>query len=155
MAPRRSQWGRKRPVLDEQAPVAAAVRRARLGLGWKQADLGRALGVSALTISRWETQRAAVSKTQRNAIIERIAKKDTKLAAEVAKGLGVLTHPALAQPPEVRRAQLDQVVLRTAEALDIVPSLDKKITCEVVTRLARAKMSPKEAMALLGLEAEG
>jgi hypothetical protein len=43
---------------------------------------------------------------------------------------------------------------RTAEALDILPSLAKKVTCEVVTRLARVGMGPKEAMALLGLEVE-
>jgi len=43
---------------------------------------------------------------------------------------------------------------RTAEALDIVPSLAKKVTCEVVTRLARVGMGPKEAMALLGLDVE-
>jgi len=155
MARTRRQYGRKRPVLPDEAPAAAAVRRARRALGMTQAQLGTALSVTAVTIARWEGQRAAVSKPKREALIERLAKKDPKLAAELAKPLGVVGHPSLAGPPEHRRAQLDQVVLRTAEALDIVPSLAKKVTCEVVTRLARIGMGPKEAMALLGLDVEG
>jgi transcriptional regulator with XRE-family HTH domain len=155
MARTRRQYGRKRPVLPNEAPAAAAVRRARRALGMTQAQLGTALSVTATTIARWEGQRAAVSKPKREALIERLAKKDPKLAAELAKALGVIGQASLAGPPEHRRAQLDQVVLRTAEALDIVPSLAKKVTCEVVTRLARVGMGPKEAMALLGLEIEG
>jgi transcriptional regulator with XRE-family HTH domain len=152
---RRYQPGRKRPILEGQAPVASAIQRARQTLGLSQADLGRALDVSALTISRWETQRAKVAKPKLDALFERLAKKDRKLAVELAKSVGLGGNPALAPSPESRRAQLEQVVLRTAEALDIVPSLAKKVTCEVVTRLARVNLGPQEAMVLLGLEPEG
>jgi transcriptional regulator with XRE-family HTH domain len=135
---------------------AAVLRRARKLLGLGQREFGAALGVKALAVSRWETSRVGVPMAQRKAVVALVAARDRAAAATFAKDFGV---PELARAellgkrdPKVRRAELDGAVLRMAEALDIVPSLAKKTTADIVQRLARLEMSPREVMDLLGIE---
>jgi transcriptional regulator with XRE-family HTH domain len=43
-------------------PVARKIRRIRARLGLSQNELGQAIGVSGMTVSRWETGKAAPEK---------------------------------------------------------------------------------------------
>jgi transcriptional regulator with XRE-family HTH domain len=147
---------RERNPSAANAAGAKVLRRARKLLGLGQRELGAALGVKALSVSRWETSRVGVPMAQRKAIVGLLAARDRAAAATLAKDFGV---PEVARSgllgkrdPKVRRAELDGAVLRMAEALDIVPSLAKKTTADIVQRLARLEMSPREVMELLGID---
>jgi DNA-binding transcriptional regulator YiaG len=63
---------RKRLTPDE-------VRALRVQLGWTQARLARALAVSRITVSRWET--AAARMTPSHAKLIRLTAKDRGLSA--------------------------------------------------------------------------
>ena len=147
---------RTRSPLPAHSQGAAAVRRARKLLGLAQKDLGAALGLQGLSVSRWETARVGVPLPHRRALVSLLAARDPKAAGALAKDLGVVDPGTGARrDPKARRAELDAVVLRTAEALDVVPSLARRTAIEVIQRLARIDMSPREAMSLLGLEVVG
>ncbi len=147
---------RSRAPSPANAPVAAAFLRARKLLGLGQRELGASLGVKALSVSRWETSRVAVPMAQRKALVTLVAARDRVVAATLAKDFGVPEGARSAllgkRDPKARRAELDSAVLRMAEALDIVPSLAKKTTADIVQRLARLEMTPREVIELLGIE---
>lgn len=143
-------WRRRgpRPKVAAYATVAAALRRARDALGESQASLGKQLGVSALTVSRWETTRAEISPATRRAVLERLVKARSAIAPEVATAFGI--EIARAADPEKRRAELEIAILRSADALDLVPSLVRKTALDLLARLDALEMSPKEALRLAG-----
>ncbi len=145
---------RERPRVPAYGPAAGAVKRARGALGMSQRALGSLLGVSALTVSRWETTRAEVPTRQRKALVERLVPKSPAIAAEVAKGLGVTVSAELEhQGDAAKRKELLQVaLLRTAEELDVIPSLVLRTAKDLLKRLHRAKMTPAEALKHLEVE---
>jgi len=141
-------WRRRGPrrKVTAYAEAAAGLRRARKALGESQVKLGRQLGVSGLTVSRWETTRSEISPATRRAVLDRLVKARSVVAPEVAKAFGLeLGHN---RDPETRRAELDLALLRTAEALDLVPSLVRKVARDVLARLDALDMGPKEALGL-------
>lgn len=142
-------WRGARPKVAAYAETAAALKRGRKALGESQASLGKVLGVTGLTVSRWETTRAEVPPSARRLVVERLVMAKSAVTADVAKAFG-LTVPRLQADPAVRRADLELAILRTADALDMVPSLVRKAAAELFARLDALEMSPKEALRLVG-----
>ncbi len=134
---------------NEHAQAGLAVARARKALGITQRELGEQIGVKALSVSRWESAHAEVPRARREAITQLVNKTHPELALTLAHDFGLPTELLEKRDARTLRTQVDLVVLRTADSLDIVPSLARRVARELVMRLGALNITIEEAQVLL------
>lgn len=134
---------------NEHAQAGFAVARARKLLGITQRALGEKLGVKALAVSRWESGHAEVPHARREALALLLNATHPDAALTLAQDLGLSAELLDKRDAQSRRTQVELVVLRTADSLDIVPSLARRVARELVMRLAALNITIEEAQVLL------
>lgn len=134
---------------NELAQAGLAVARARKVLGITQRELGERIGVKPLAVSRWESAQAEVPRVRREAITQLVHEAHPDVALTLAQDFGLPTELFERRDARTLRTQVDLVVLRTADSLDIVPSLARRVARELVMRLGALNITIEEAQVLL------
>ena len=141
--------GSSKAMRNEHAQAGLAVARARKILGLTQRELGEELGVKPLAVGRWESGHAEVPRARREAITLLMNATHPDAAQTLAQDFGLPAEFLEKRDARSLRGQVDLVVLRTADTLDIVPSLARRVARELVMRLAALNITIEEAQVLL------
>jgi transcriptional regulator with XRE-family HTH domain len=131
-------------------------------LGMTQEEVGRVIGVSRRTISRWLSSPVSggLLPNQVEALARAVHPADPKLAARIAahgnatlESLGIVPAPAPNAPSEeeIARSHVDAVVCAAADALDAPPSAVRPVLRAAFARMRELGVSLETAEKTLGL----
>lgn len=115
---------RERPE-RRSTDASRALEKARHAAGLTCADLGRALGVHARTLRRWEHGESRPREMQWTRVLAFYGARSPALAAELAQAVG-RPMPALAPRPLHPRAAL-VVMAMAADTLEIAPKRVREV----------------------------
>jgi hypothetical protein len=144
----------------------SAFARSQLELGMSQGDLGKLLGVSRRTISRWVGSFPGVTEPQVHTLVRAVHPRNPVLAAELAAhvgqtlvGLGVVAPPAPpapAPPPPPPPRPLppipllvESVVCAAADALETKPAAVRDALTAAFVRAQKMGLSVEEVVRAL------
>ncbi len=144
----------------------SAFARSQLELGMSQGDLGKLLGVSRRTISRWVSSFPGVTEPQVHTLVRAVHPRNPVLAAELAAhvgqtlvGLGVVpppapAAPAPAPPPPPRPLPpipllVESVVCAAADALETKPAAVRDALTAAFVRAQKMGLSVEEVVRAL------
>jgi transcriptional regulator with XRE-family HTH domain len=132
-------------------PMGRAIAEARMDLRWTQEELGRHLGVSEKTISRWELGEVKPRVGDRPRLMEALATAPPHALAQMRAAFGMA--PAAPVQPEARsnhaRFALEAALFAMAEATDCSPRAVRAGAFALLSHLAMAGIGLEEARAML------
>jgi hypothetical protein len=127
------------------------LRRAQYVLGESQIGLGRVMGVSKRTMTRWMHAVVFLAKGQAEDLARAVHPLDPQLASEIAlAGRTSLAEMGLAPPPGSKedmaaaRLRLDTVVCAAAEAIDASPRAVRAALLAAFQRAREVGLTPDE-----------
>jgi hypothetical protein len=127
------------------------LRRAQYVLGESQVGLGRVMGVSKRTMTRWMHAVVFLGKGQAEDLARAVHPLDPHLASEIAlAGRTSLAEMGLAPPPGSKediaaaRLHLDTVVCAAAEAIDASPRAVRAALLAAFQRAREVGLTPDE-----------
>lgn len=129
-----------------RAMIAAhvALKSIRALLGVTQRALGRKLGVTVRTVTRWELGQSAMPMEALRGALSLLRATDAVAADRIALEVGVPS--ALAQE-EARRVAVEHAVYVVADSLDVSPRRARRVLALFLTHLAAAGLGAADARA--------
>ena len=141
------------PLPPDAVPL---LRRAKLTLGEDQIGLGRIMGVSKRTMTRWMHGVVFLAKPQAAPLARAVHPLDPQLASELAlasgsslEELGLAPPPASKEGMAAARLRLDTVVCAAAEAIDASPRAVRAALLAALQRAREVGLTPDELEAAL------
>jgi hypothetical protein len=140
------------PKRTYASPLAAMLANGRRLLGLEQAELGAQIGVSARSVSRWETGQWVPARTNHEAVLvafkrlpPEMLRELTRLLVGVDPGGSVASAAARATSAADAKGVMESLVLQVAEDLDIGPRRVRVAIATVLDGIERAGLSAKAA----------
>lgn len=121
-----------------------ALKRIRRLLGVTQRALGRKLGVTVRTVTRWELGQSAMPLEALRGALGLLRASDPTAADRIALEVGIPS--ALAQEG-ARRAAVEHAVYVVADALDVSPRKARRVLALFLTHLTAAGLDAVDAHA--------
>jgi transcriptional regulator with XRE-family HTH domain len=131
--------------------MGIAIAAARMELRWTQEELGRHLGVSEKTISRWELGEVKPRIGDRPRLVEALAAASPQAIAQMraAFGMAAAAAPAAPQAHAHARLALEAALFALAEAADCSPRAVRAGAFAFLSHLELSGIRVEDARALL------